>query len=162
MENAVQHTSLGFLRNSGQVCLASSRVLVQESIAEEYIQKCKKSMQEAEKTMGDPNNPDTAFGPLADKKQFDRVMGYLEEARNGGTEFLVGGDRQGTKGAFVKPTLLLNPDLKNKAYTDEIFGPVLSIRTFKTEEEAIKLGNDTTYGLSCEYYPQVTTDFGSL
>lgn len=151
LENVVQHTSLGFLRNSGQVCLASSRVLVQEGIAEKYIEKVKKAMTDAEKTMGDPSNPDTAFGPLADKKQFDRVMSYLESARQEGTDIVVGGGRQGNKGAFVQPTILMNPDTNSKAYKEEIFGPVLAIRTFKDEAEALKLANDTTYGLSCKY-----------
>lgn len=108
-------------------------------------------MEDAEKLMGDPTNEKTAYGPLADKKQFDRVMGFLQGARDEGVQVLVGGERQGDKGAFVKPTVFLNPDLKSKVYTDEIFGPVISVRTFKDEDEAIKLANDTTYGLGCEH-----------
>lgn len=149
LDNAVEHTSTSFLRNSGQVCFASSRVLVQEGIADEYIKRVKVSMEKAEKKMGDPSKDDTVYGPLADKKQFERVMSFLDGAREEGVQVLVGGERQGTKGAFVKPTVFLNPDLKSKVYTDEIFGPVISVRTFKDEEEAVKLANDTTYGLGC-------------
>jgi hypothetical protein len=107
-------------------------------------------MEAAEKKMGDPSDAKTVYGPLADKKQFDRVMSFLDGAREEGIQVLVGGERQGTKGAFVKPTVFLTPDLKSKVYTDEIFGPVISVRTFKDEEEAIKLANDTTYGLGCK------------
>ena len=100
--------------------------------------------------MGDPSLDDTAFGPLADKKQFDRVMGFLQSAKDEGIQILTGGDRQGQAGTYVKPTILLNPGLTSKVYTDEIFGPVISVRTFKTEEEALKLANDTSYGLGCK------------
>ena len=150
LDNAVEHTSTSFLRNSGQVCFASSRVLVQEGVSDKYIEKVKKSMEDASKKMGDPSNEDTAYGPLADKKQFERVMSFLTGAREEGIQVLVGGDRKGSQGTFVEPTVLVNPDLKSKVYTDEIFGPVITVRTFKDEEEAIKLANDTTYGLGCK------------
>ena len=151
LDNAIEHTSTSFLRNSGQVCFASSRILVQEGIADKYVAGVKKSMEAAEKKMGDPSDAKTVYGPLADKKQFERVMSFLDGAREEGIQVLVGGERQGTKGAFVKPTVFLNPDLKSKVYTDEIFGPVISVRTFKDEEEAVRLANDTTYGLGCKF-----------
>jgi aldehyde dehydrogenase (NAD+) len=151
IENAVIHSSESFLRNSGQICFAASRVLVQESVAPEFIKALKVAFDEAAKKMGDPSLPDTAFGPLADKKQFDRVMGFLKDGKAEGVEVLVGGERKGDKGTFVQPTVFLNPDLKSKLYTDEIFGPVISVRTFKDEDEAIKLANDTTYGLGCKW-----------
>lgn len=77
-------------------------------------------------------------------------MGFFQGAREEGVQVLVGGDRMGTKGAFVQPTVFLNPDLKSKVYTDEIFGPVITVRTFKDEAEETKLANDTTYGLGCK------------
>ena len=153
LDNAVEHTSTSFLRNSGQICFASSRVLIQESIADKYIEKVKASMEAAEKKMGDPSKAETVYGPLADKKQFDRVMSFIQGAKDEGTQILTGGERQGDKGTFVKPTVFLNPDLKSKVYTDEIFGPAITIRTFKDEEEAVKLANDTTYGLGCKSSP---------
>jgi aldehyde dehydrogenase (NAD+) len=152
LDNAVVHTSESFLRNSGQVCFASSRVLVQEGIAEDYIKAVKAAYADLAKKMGDPSNEQTAFGPLADKKQFDRVMSFLQDGKAEGIEVLVGGERLGDKGTFVQPTVLLNPGLKSKVYTEEIFGPVISVRTFKDEEEAIKLANDTTYGLGSTVY----------
>ena len=159
LNNAVEHTSISFLRNSGQICFASSRVLVQEGIAPKYIEAVKKAFEAAASKMGDPSLKETGFGPLADKKQFDRVMGFLSGAREEGVQVLVGGERKGDKGTFVLPTVFLNPDLQSKVYTDEIFGPVISVNTFKDEEEAIKLANDTTYGLGCKFHAFVQVLF---
>jgi aldehyde dehydrogenase (NAD+) len=150
LDNALEHNSDSFLRNSGQICFASSRVLVQEGIAPKFIEGIKAAFEKAAKKMGDASLAETAFGPLADKKQFDRVMEFLKDGKAQGVTVLTGGERLGAKGTFVQPTVLLNPDLKSRVYTDEIFGPVISVKTFKTEEEAIELANDTTYGLGCE------------
>lgn len=152
LDNAVEHSSTSFLRNSGQICFAASRVLVQDSIAPQFIEKIKEAFTAAAEKMGDPSLAETAFGPLADKKQFERVMSFLTGARAEGVQVLVGGERHGSKGTFVQPTVFLNPDVKSKVYTDEIFGPAISIKTFSTEEEAIALANDTTYGLGSTVY----------
>ncbi|KAK5724503.1 hypothetical protein LTR15_004548 [Elasticomyces elasticus] len=152
LDNVVEHTSTSFLRNSGQICFASSRVLVQEGIAPKYIEAIKTAFENADKKMGDPSLEDTAFGPLADKAQFERVMKFLDDGKAEGLEYLAGGGRKGTSGTFVQPTVILNPGLKSKVYTDEIFGPVISVKTFKTEEEALEMANDTTYGLGSTVY----------
>ncbi|EMC99656.1 hypothetical protein BAUCODRAFT_30030 [Baudoinia panamericana UAMH 10762] len=152
LDNAVEHSSVSFLRNSGQICFAASRVLVQEGIAPKFIEAIKTAFEKASDKMGDPSVKDTLFGPLADKKQFDRVMGFLSDGKNEGVQYLTGGARKGEKGTFVQPTIILNPDVKSKVYTDEIFGPVISVKTFKTEEEALALANDTTYGLGSTIY----------
>jgi len=152
LDNAVEHTSMNFLRNSGQIGFASSRVLVQEGIASKYIEAVKTAFENADKMMGDPSLEDTAFGPLADKLQFDRVMSFLDGARDEGVKVLVGGERKGDKGTFVRPTVFLNPSLDSKVYTDEIFGPVISVVTFKDEEEALQMANNTSYGLGSTVY----------
>lgn len=153
IENAVTHCSTSFLRNSGQICHASSRIFVHEGIASEFIKKLKVAYEDATTKMGDPAEASTLFGPLADMKQFERVMGFLQEGKNeAGLEVVVGGERMGDKGAFVKPTILLNPSLTSRLYTDEIFGPVVTIKTFKDEEEALKLANGTRYGLGSTLY----------
>ena len=131
--------------------------MVQEGIASKFIEAVKGAFEKATEKMGDPSLEETAFGPLADKKQFERVMQFLKDGKAEGVEVLTGGERLGDKGTFVQPTVLLNPDLKSKVYTDEIFGPVISVRTFKTEEEAIKLANDTEYGIGSTVY---TSDIG--
>lgn len=114
LENAVEHSSTSFLRNSGQICFAASRVLVQEGIAPKFIEAIKTAFEKADEKMGDPNLEDTAFGPLADKKQFERVMSFMTGAKEEGVQVLTGGERKGDKGTFVRPTIFLNPDLKSK------------------------------------------------
>jgi aldehyde dehydrogenase (NAD+) len=151
LENALEHNSQGFLMNSGQVCVAASRILVQEGIAPKLVEGLKGAFEKFSGAMGDPSSEQVYLGPLADKKQFDRVMGFLEEGKKDHVEVLVGGTRKGEKGQFVEPTILLNPDGKSKVYNEEIFGPVAVMRTFKTEEEAIEMANDTSYGLGCAF-----------
>jgi aldehyde dehydrogenase (NAD+) len=153
LDNAVLHNADGFLRNSGQICFAASRVLVQEGIAPKFIEAVKVAFEKAATRMGDPSDEKTAFGPLADKKQFERVMGFLQDGKKEGIEVLVGGERKGENGTFVLPTVLLNPDVKSRVYTDEIFGPVISIKTFRDEDEALEMANNTTYGLGCKCPP---------
>ena len=77
-------------------------------------------------------------------------MEFLNDGKAEGVEMLTGGGRMGDKGTFVQPTVLLNPDVKSRLYTDEIFGPVIAVKTFKEEEEVIEMANDTSYGLGCE------------
>ena len=86
---------------------------------------------------------------MATQEHFNRVMSYIDIGKDGGAP-LVGGSRKGDKGFWIEPTIFLNPDRKSKIFTDEIFGPVLTIVTFKTEEEAIEMANDTKTGLSGE------------
>ena len=157
LDNAVNQNSQNFLINSGQICCATSRTLVQEKIAPKFIEALKTKFQDLSQVMGDTMKPETYLGPLADKAQFDRVMGFLEQGRKDGAEVLAGGGRKGDKGNFVEPTLLLNPDAKSTVYTEEIFGPVLTIKTFKTEEEGIEMANDTTYGLGAAVFTMDVT-----
>lgn len=97
----------------------------------------------------DPAAPTTVLGPLADKKQLDRVTSYLESGKTeSGAELVTGGGQVGDKGCFVQPTIFLNPKSDAKIWREEIFGPVLTIRSFETEDEAVELANDTSYGLS--------------
>lgn len=151
LELAVGHNSQGFLMNSGQVCNAASRIFVQSQIAPKFVEALKGAFIKFTGAMADPSLDTTLFGPLADKAQFDRVMGFLNDAKKDGLEMIVGGARKGETGTFVEPTIVMNPDVNNKIYTNEIFGPVAVVKTFETEEEAIKMANDTTYGLGCEF-----------
>lgn len=147
----------GFLANSGQICAACSRTLVQEKIAPDFIKGLKEKFHEMNDLMGETLDPKTALGPMADKAQFDRVMTFLESGKTSGAEILTGGNRKGDKGCFIEPTLYLNPDISSDIYTDEIFGPVLTIKTFKTEEEGIEMANNTTYGLAASIYTSDVT-----
>ena len=147
LPTALGSTSHGFLFNSGQICAAASRLYVQEGIAPKFIEALKVEFENATKAMGaDPREKATSLGPLADKAQFDRVLSFIEAGKQG-AQLLIGGVRKGEKGCFVEPTIFLNPAKDNCCYKDEIFGPVLLVNTFKTEEEVIALANNTTYGL---------------
>ena len=131
--------------------------MVQEKIAPDFIKGLKQKFEEMSAVMGDPSDDKTILGPLADQAQYERVMAFLEAGKSSGAEVIAGGVRKGDKGCYIEPTIYLNPDSKAQIYTDEIFGPVLSIRTFKTEEEAIELANDTNYGLAASIYTSDVT-----
>ncbi len=96
-------------------------------------------------------DPNTQHGPVVDQQQFERIMGYIEQGKKSAT-LLTGGGRIGTKGSFIQPTIFLEPSVDSPIWTEEIFGPVLTVKTFRTEEEAVELANETEYGLACEFY----------
>ncbi|KAL3418181.1 aldehyde dehydrogenase [Phlyctema vagabunda] len=155
MEVAIGGVGGGFLANSGQICVAASRVLVEEKIAKSFCQSLVKVFEAASAGMGaDPLKPETMHGPVVDQVQFQNILRYIEEGNNS-AQLLTGGARIGKKGSFIQPTIFFEPTNGSSIWTEEIFGPVLTVKTFKTEEEAIELANDTKYGLaSCVY----TTD----
>jgi aldehyde dehydrogenase (NAD+) len=134
------------LTNAFLRSLAASRVLVQSSIAEAFIAGLKERFKSVPMDQ-DPSQETTILGPLVDKTQFDRVMSYLESGKNE-AELIVGGQCGSGSGLYIQPTIFLNPKKDAKIYREEIFGPVLTVLTFETEEEALELANDTTYGLS--------------
>ncbi|KAH7379075.1 aldehyde dehydrogenase [Cadophora sp. MPI-SDFR-AT-0126] len=154
LENALTMSSRGFLLNAGQICAVCSRTLVQEGIAPKFLEGLQKKFEDMSRLMGDPTDPKTYIGPLADKIQFDRVSSFLEAGKSS-AKILSGGTRRGDTGYFIEPTIFVNPDVKDDIYKEEIFGPILSVKTFKTEEEAIALANDSIYGLAASIY---TTD----
>lgn len=135
---------------SSHQCAAASRVLIQESIATRFIQAIKEVFERARDGMGSsPLELSTQHGPVVDKSQFDRIMGYIEKGKQS-AELVTGGKRKGSKGCFIEPTLFVNPTSDSPIWKEEIFGPVLTVKTFKTEKEAIELANDTVYGLACK------------
>ena len=127
--------------------MAASRVFVHESIAAKFTEQLKARFEQLGQTARTPTDPTAFFGPLADAKQFQRVMGYIESGKVE-AELVTGGSRHGDKGYHVEPTIFLNPKDDARIYREEIFGPVTTLRTFKTEDEAVRMANDTSYGLS--------------
>ncbi|KAI9817875.1 MAG: hypothetical protein M1827_000994 [Pycnora praestabilis] len=157
IENALGHCSSGFLLNSGQVCAAASRAIVHEDIAPQFITALKAQFEAASATLGaDPMEPTTILGPLPDQAQLDSVMSFIEQGKKD-AELIVGGNRKGETGWFVEPTIFFNPPTESQIWREEIFGPVLCVRTFSTEEEAIELANDTVFGLSAAIYTSSLT-----
>ena len=148
LERAVPGAGMGCFNNSGQICYAGSRVFVQRPIVEEFAER----LAAFGKTLkvGDGMDPETQLGPLVSSRQLKTVTGYFDLARAEGAKVLSGGERLGgdlAGGYFVPPTVLSGMTNDMRVAREEIFGPVASIIPFDTEEEAIRLGNDTQYGL---------------
>ena len=145
-------TADGFLFNAGQICAAGSRLFVQKSIAPAFIAAVKLRFAYVSSQLGsDPRKMTTVYGPVADEKQFNTIMNYIDIGKK--TEKpIIGGGRKGDKGLFIDPTIFLNPDKESKIYKEEIFGPVLNIVEFETEDEVVELANDTVTGLSGGLY----------
>jgi aldehyde dehydrogenase (NAD+) len=134
--------------NNGQACIAGSRLLVPENRLEEVKEIVISTISGL--NVGDPEKEETSIGPLASQKQYDRVQGYIKSAEEEGAQLLIGGEGHPdglTEGFFVKPTAFAGVTRNMRIAREEVFGPVLSIMTYKTEAEAIEMANDTIYGL---------------
>lgn len=101
------------------------------------------------------------LGPVVDQLQFDKIMSYIEIGKKTAT-LLTGGGQKGDKGLFTQPTIFVNPDPQSPIVQEEIFGPVMTIQTFETEEEAIQMANNTPYGLAGMYAPKNSGENASL
>jgi len=145
LEQASNWAALGICYNSGQDCTAGSRVYVQETIYEKFldllVQKVKAQ------TIGDGFDEKSGGGPVISKGQYERVWGYIESGKQEGAQPILGGVKRSGKGFYVDPTIFTDIRPGMKIVKEEIFGPVLSVGKFKTEDEAVALANDTTYGL---------------
>lgn len=151
-EKAIFWSKLGITINTGQVCAASSRLYVQEGIADQVIERLKKEFKAIADGLGaDPQDKASTYGPLVDKTQYDHVRSFIEDGKNEAT-LVAGGDERDGPGHYVSPVIFLNPKDDAKVYKQEVFGPVLCVKTFKTEEEVLRMANDTTYGLAGTSY----------
>ncbi|KAF7122674.1 hypothetical protein CNMCM5793_000784 [Aspergillus hiratsukae] len=146
IENALKWVSFGIYFNHGQCCCAGSRVLVHESIYEKFLARFKERAEQIK--VSDPFDPQTFQGPQVSQLQFDRIMGYIQDGKQAGARVITGGERHGDKGYFIKPTIFADVNGDMKIVQEEIFGPVCTVQKFSTEEEAIKLANNTNYGLA--------------
>ena len=138
---------IGFL-NNGQACVAGTRLLVPKSRFDEVKRAIVDTIPAF--PVGDPTDPKTAVGPMANRKQYERVQSYIRKGIEEGAEVLVGGEGHPPgleSGYFVKPTVFVNVKNDMTIAREEIFGPVLSVITYEDEEDAIKIANDTEYGL---------------
>lgn len=148
LQTAIPMAVAAAFMNSGQACVAGTRLLVPESRLEEIKQLVKQTVEQVK--TGNPANADTAVGPMVSQKQYNRVQDYINIGIAEGAEVLTGGPGhpEGLEaGNFVKPTVFVNVNNSMRIAREEIFGPVLSIITYKTDEEAIAIANDTDYGL---------------
>ncbi|KFM66788.1 Aldehyde dehydrogenase, mitochondrial, partial [Stegodyphus mimosarum] len=146
LDNALQFTHLGVFFNQGQVCCAGSRIFVEETIYNEFIEK---SVEMAKKRIvGNPFDPQTQQGPQIDAGQMNKVLNLIKNGEKEGANMLCGGNRIGDKGYFISPTVFANVQDNMKIAKEEIFGPVMQILKFKTVEELLQRANNTMYGLA--------------
>jgi (Z)-2-((N-methylformamido)methylene)-5-hydroxybutyrolactone dehydrogenase len=146
LDAAANGVVAGVFAATGQTCMAGSRLIVHESVKDELVAK----IAERARTIvqGDPTDADTEMGPVANAPQYEKVLGYLDTARSEGAEVVAGGgpnDELG--GLFVKPTVVV-AEPGSTIVREEVFGPVLAAYTFTDEDEALRLANDTPYGLA--------------
>lgn len=131
---------------NGERCTSSSRLLVQSTIADEFLGRLTERVNRIK--VGHPLDPATEIGPLIHKTHFDKVTGYFDIAARDGAKIAAGGKRVGDKGWYVAPTLFTGASNDMTVAREEIFGPVLTAITFDTEDEALNIANDTPYGLT--------------
>ncbi|KAI0254358.1 NAD-aldehyde dehydrogenase [Lactifluus subvellereus] len=146
IEQAANWAALGILYNTGQDCTAGSRLYVQDAIYDRFVTTLAAKAKEL--VIGDGFDERSGGGPVVSKTQYDRVWSYIESGKKEGAKVIVGGERRQAPGYWVDATIFtdIRPDMK--IVKEEIFGPVLSVGKFHTEQEAIDLANDTTYGLA--------------
>ncbi|QXI18399.1 aldehyde dehydrogenase [Pseudomonas hamedanensis] len=143
-----QHVVNGAFWNMGENCSASSRLLVHTDIKDELLQRVQVHL--GDWKMGDPLDPENRLGSMISKAHFDKVRSYLDVARDENLSVLAGGNT--TNDIFVEPTIIDGVSRDSRLFQEEIFGPVLSVTTFRTVDEAIALANDTAYGLAASAY----------
>lgn len=149
LDNAVSWCVKGILGNSGQVCMATTRVYVQEGIFDKFAAAYKHKLEEGAQKMGDPEEGDVLYGPLVDEAQFNRVTGFVERGihEHQGNLLTGGAKKGGDQGYFVTPTVFTNVNSDAEIYSNEIFGPVAILNPFRTEEEVLQKANALEYGL---------------
>lgn len=153
---AVDGVQLGILFNQGQVCCAGSRVFVQEEIYDKFVAALVDAFQKV--TVGDPLNPETQMGAQVNKRQAEKILSYVDIARQEGATVACGGnyytENGCEKGSFIQPTLITNVTNDMRVAQEEIFGPVAVVIKFKTEAEVIQMANDSSYGLGGAVWTQ--------
>jgi len=148
LDAAAAAIAAGIFSNSGQVCNAGSRLVVEAGVKDELLEKVIKNAEAF--APGDPLNPATKLGPLVSAEQFERVLGYIDAGRKAGAKIVTGGEKtlKDTGGYYIQPTVFDAVRNDMKIAQEEIFGPVLSTITVADIDEALKVANDTIYGLA--------------
>lgn len=150
LDDAVKGVVSGIFAANGQTCMAGSRLLVHASLHDEVVRRLVQFMGSAR--LGDPRAPDTNVGPVSTMPQLDKVMSYIKIAKDEGARCVLGGQRASRRecgeGWFVEPTIFTDVRNDMRIAREEVFGPVLSVIRFESDEEAIEIANDTPYGLA--------------
>lgn len=150
IDQAVKGAIAGIFGAAGQTCMAGSRLLLQDTIHDQFVEKLISEVKKAR--IGDPSNPETQIGPIATRPHFEKVQSYIEIAKNEGATCAFGGHTlSGTgfgQGQFIAPTIFIDVKNSMRIAQEEVFGPVLSVIRFSTVDEALEIANDTNYGLA--------------
>jgi aldehyde dehydrogenase (NAD+) len=155
LDAAIRGASGGVFFNQGEVCSAGSRILVEKSVYEPFLE----GLNERARTIrvGDPLDPETYMGPVVSEEQFDRVLSYIDIGRGEGAKLVSGGARIGDRGYFVQPTIFADVNNSMRIAREEIFGPVASVIPVSDLDEAVTIANDSPYGLAAAVW---TRDVG--
>jgi betaine-aldehyde dehydrogenase len=154
-ETAVDYALFGIYANSGQVCSAGSRLVIQESIADRFLERLTERAQKIR--VGNGFDPQTEMGPIISRTHLERIEGYLQSGRDEGAKLLCGGSRLGGSlagGNFIAPTIFDRTTPSMRIVREEIFGPVLVVQRFEDEADAVAVANDTIYGLAGAVFTQ--------
>lgn len=146
IDKAVTNVITGIFYNSGEVCCAGSRVYIQEGIYDEFVSKFVAAANAVK--VGNPFDEETMQGAQNSWNQMSKILGFIETGKKEGATLLAGGERPEGKGFFIKPTIFGDVTEDMKIVKEEIFGPVITVHKFKTIDEAVKLANDSQYGLA--------------
>lgn len=151
LDAAADMAAFGIFFNAGQICSANSRLLVERRVADEFLERLVARAEAMQP--GNPLNPTSRMGSLVDAQHLDSVLSHVEKGRLS-ARLVAGGSRASTpqNGAFMQPTIFADVDPASPLARDEIFGPVLSVMAFDSEEEAVRLANDTKYGLAASVW----------
>ncbi|AUX79407.1 aldehyde dehydrogenase [Sinorhizobium fredii] len=156
IDNAVNGVISGIFAATGQTCIAGSRLLVERKIHDQFLERVIALAKTAR--MGDPLSTSTQVGPVTTPPQLEKILGYIDIAKGEGAECLLGGGRPSNpelgNGWFVEPTIFAGVRNSMRIAQEEVFGPVLAVIPFDTEEEAIQIANDTNYGLAAGFWTQ--------
>lgn len=155
-EQAVKGVVSGIFAATGQTCMAGSRLLVHESIHDEFVHRLVDFVSQAK--MGDPMGADTQVGPVATQSQFEKVQSYIQIAKDEGATCAYGGkpwiDEKSPQGLFIEPTIFTGVTNDMRIAQEEVFGPVLAVIKVKDDEDAIRIANDIPYGLAAGVWSQ--------
>ena len=159
LDNAVKGVISGILAATGQTCIAGSRLLVQRSIHDAFLERVVAFARSAR--IGDPMDKTTQIGPVTTKPQYEKILHYIDVAKQEGARCVLGGEPAphptGGRGLFVQPTIFADVRNDMRIAQEEVFGPVLAVIPFEDEAEAIAIANDSSYGLAAGIWTQDTS-----
>jgi len=158
LEQAVNWSHMGIMSNQGQICTATSRILVQDTIYDQFLSKFVETVKTVSR-VGDQWDEATYQGPQVSRAQYERILSYIEAGKTEGARLLTGGEAanggdQAKKGFYITPTVFADVKPSMKIAREEIFGPVVAISSFSSEEDALAHANDTMYGLGAAVFTQ--------